>query len=222
MALTILHQGDRWIAVHKPSGQMVIPGRGESAGLPLNQEIEQTLGRKIFVVHRLDRGASGVVLFAKTPEAHRHASMAFESREVHKIYRVLVQGKIDEDGVVDQPLQEFGSGRMGVAPRGKESVTAYRVMETFEEATLLEVFPHTGRRHQIRAHLFSIGHPVIGDPLYGKNRPVGGAERLMLHALELVLRDLDGQELRLRAELPSDFEKILNRYRRCQSGPEPD
>lgn len=214
MALTILHEDAQWVAVNKPAGQIVIPGRGEADGLALNKELEARLGARVFVVHRLDRGASGIVLFAKTAQAHRHASMAFERREVHKLYRVAVLGvPAEEEGVIESPLREFGSGRIGVHPAGKPSTTAWRVMETFAGASLLEVFPHTGRRHQIRAHLYSMGHPVLGDTLYGKERPVGGAPRLMLHALSLNFEGLGRTPIALRAEPGIDFQAVLDTCR---------
>jgi tRNA pseudouridine32 synthase/23S rRNA pseudouridine746 synthase len=213
VVMVILYQDDDVIAVHKPAGQLVIPGRGLPSGEPLVAELERNAGRKIYVVHRLDRGASGIVLFAKNAAAHRHLSLQFERREVHKCYRVLVQGRLESDGSVDQPLHSFGSGRMGIQAAGKPSVTEYHVREHLKSATLLDVAPHTGRRHQIRVHLYSLGHPVMGDPLYGHDRPVGGITRLMLHASDLEWLDSSGNPKVLHADPPPDFEEILNRLR---------
>jgi tRNA pseudouridine32 synthase / 23S rRNA pseudouridine746 synthase len=213
MAIHLLHEDAHLLAVSKPSGQVVIPGRGDLPGEPLVTELEKHVGGKVYVVHRLDRGASGIVLFAKNPKAHRFLSMQFENREVTKMYRVLAQGAIPRGGRVDQPLRAFGSGRMGVHPQGKPSSTEFHVLEPFKEATLLEVAPLTGRRHQIRVHLFSIGHPVMGDPLYGKDRPVGGVLRLMLHAQSLEFRHPSGEKLTLTVEPPADFEEVLTALR---------
>jgi len=200
MAIHLLHEDAHLLAVSKPSGQVVIPGRGDLPGEPLVAELQKHAGGKVYVVHRLDRGASGIVLFAKNPKAHRFLSMQFENREVAKTYRVLAQGTLSEGGHVDQPLRAFGSGRMGVHPEGKPSSTEFAVREALNEATLLDVRPLTGRRHQIRVHLFFIGHPVMGDALYGKNRPVGGAPRLMLHAQSLEFRHPSGARLALTAD----------------------
>jgi RluA family pseudouridine synthase len=180
----VLFEDEEALAVEKPAGRASIPGRGE-IGEPVVTELERRLGRKLFVVHRLDRDASGLLLFAKTAAAHRRLSEAFEARLVRKTYLALVEGTVAADGVVDRPLRAFGSGRMGVAEGGKPSMTRYKVRAPGRGCTLLSVEPVTGRRHQIRVHLYSIGHAILGDRTYGKPRPVGGVPRLMLHALEL-------------------------------------
>jgi tRNA pseudouridine32 synthase/23S rRNA pseudouridine746 synthase len=213
VAIQILHEDDHLVAVSKPSGQVTIPGRGNLPGEPLSTELARQLGRKVFVVHRLDRGASGVVLFAKDSDTHRDLSLQFERREVCKTYLVLVQGLVKEDGHIDQPLRAFGSGRMGIHSEGKPSQTDFKIRERLPAATLLEVTPHTGRRHQIRVHLYSIGHPVMGDTLYGKERPVGGVSRLMLHAWSLEFKNLDQSCLYFKADLPLDFENVLTLLR---------
>lgn len=213
MALEILYEDKRMLALNKPSGQLVIPGRGESPGLPLAHELEERLKKKIFVVHRLDRGASGVVLFAKDATMHRRLSGQFENREIEKSYLVLAQGRLEGSGTVDSPIKAFGSGRMGVHPTGKPSRTDYRVLESFPNATLLEVSPHSGRRHQIRVHLYSLGHPVMGDPLYGEDRPVGGCARLMLHAWTIACPRAPAEPLRVKAEPPADFQEIVSQFR---------
>ena len=205
---SIVYEDDKIIAVNKPAGQLVIPGRDAKEADTLRKAMERHTKAKIYVVHRLDRGASGLVVFAKDPVTHRTLSMAFESRDVRKIYRVLVQGAIDRDGKVDKELKEFGSGRVGFSGDGKPASTSYRVLERRTGATLLEVEPTTGRRHQIRVHMFTTGHPVMGDELYGETRPVGGVARLMLHALSL---ELPGG-LKLRAPVPPDFEAIVKKY----------
>lgn len=169
--------------------------------------------RKVFVVHRLDRDASGLMLFAKDADTHRRLSLMFERRQIHKKYRALVAGRVEDDGEISLSLREFGSGRTAVDLKGKESLTRYKVKERLRDATLLEVEPVTGRRHQIRAHLYATGHPILGDGLYGKERPVGGAARLMLHAWEISF-ELDlGKLLTLRCKPPVDFVKILERAR---------
>ena len=209
MPIQILYEDKHLIALDKPDGHVVFPGRGEMAGEPLNRELAAHLRRKVFVVHRLDRGASGLVLFAKDANTHQHLSLQFEKREVQKTYLVLVQGRVEQNGKIEHPLKAFGSGRMGIHPQGKASMTEYKVREHFPASTLLEVMPHTGRRHQIRVHLYSIGHPVMGDTLYGKDRPVGGAPRLMLHAWKLEFEKPSGGTLALEAVPPAEFTDFL-------------
>ncbi|MBI4375077.1 MAG: RNA pseudouridine synthase [Elusimicrobia bacterium] len=201
--LKIVHEDDCLLAVDKPAGLPVIPARGQ-APEPLVAVLAWQ-GWKLFVVHRLDRETSGLIVFAKDEQTHRRLCLAFENRQVRKSYLALVQGALEQGGDIDAPLKEFGSGRVAVSPDGKNSRTRYRVRERLRESTLLQVEPLTGRRHQIRAHLFSIGHPVLGDRLYGRPRPVGGVSRLMLHALAL---EIPGWPT-LRAEPGPDFMGVL-------------
>lgn len=197
------------MAVAKPSGQPTIPGRGE-IGEPLNRAAERRAGGRLFVVHRLDREASGLVVFAKDARTHRQLCGLFEARKVSKLYLAACLGELAGEGVIQAPIKEFGSGRMGVGAGGKRSITRYRLRRALKGASLLEVAPVTGRRHQIRVHLYSIGHPVLGDPLYGKERPVGGAARLLLHSLALDF-GLPGIP-ELRAEPGPDFEKEVSNF----------
>ena len=205
--LLVVHEDERLIAVCKPIGQAVIPGRGLKDE-PLAAQVSSRLGTKAFVVHRIDRDASGLVLFAKDAAAHRILCGLFEGRQMRKLYLVLAQGRLGADGVIEKSLRMCGSGRMGISAEGKPSVTEFRVKARASDATLLEVEPKTGRRHQIRVHLHSLGHPVLGDRLYGQDRPVGGVQRLMLHAwkLEFSCPDI---AYRLCADPPDDFLRIL-------------
>jgi RluA family pseudouridine synthase len=199
----LLFEDDLLVAVDKPSGRPTIPGRGD-VGEALNAELERRLGRKLFVVHRLDREVSGVVVFAKDAATHRIVCAQFEGRKAKKVYLAAVAGTLSGDGLIDAPLKEFGSGRVAPAPGGRPSRTRWKFERMLRGGTLLRVEPETGRKHQIRAHLASIGHPILGDPRYGPPpRPVGGARRLMLHALSLTLDA--GRPYSFEAPLPSDF-----------------
>lgn len=201
----IIFEDDRIVAVNKPVGLPTIPGRGE-IGVAVNVEIERRLRKKVFTVHRLDLDASGLLVFAKDAETHRLLSMEFEERRAKKEYLVAVMGVMSGSGEIAKPLREFSSGRVAPAPDGKKAVTRWRVERSLGGATLLRVETLTGRKHQIRAHFSSEGHPVLGDPRYGPPpRPVGGAKRLMLHAWTLHL-DL-GYDLK--AEPGPDFEAVL-------------
>ncbi|MBI4371445.1 MAG: RNA pseudouridine synthase [Elusimicrobia bacterium] len=203
----VVFEDERVLAVCKPAGRPVIPGRGE-IGEPVRAELEERLGRKLFVAHRLDREASGLLIFAKDAQTHRLLCAEFEARRAAKAYLAAVAGVLNGAGVCDQPLREFGSGRVAPDPRGKRARTRWRAERALRGATLLRVEPITGRRHQIRAHLCALGHPILGDPRYGPPpRPVGGAPRLMLHALSLRVKA--GAVYDLQAAPPADFIAVL-------------
>ncbi len=179
----IYEDNEVWV-VNKPPGLATISERLDTSAPSLWKLGEQDAGR-LWVVHRLDKETSGVVVFAKTAQAHRLLCAAFERRNTRKIYWAWVHGELAGEGVCDGPLREFGSGRVAVDPRGKPSETAWRVLRTVPGFTLVEVQPHTGRRHQIRAHLTALRYPLVGDPLYGPADLRRGWPRMYLHALEL-------------------------------------
>ncbi|MDE2489795.1 MAG: RNA pseudouridine synthase [Elusimicrobia bacterium] len=206
----IVFEDERLVAAVKPAGRPTIPGRGD-VGEPLNAELERRLGAKLLVVHRLDREASGLVVFAKDAAAHRELCAQFEGRRAKKAYLAVVSGALEGEGIVALALREFGSGRVAPAPDGKPSRTRWRTLRPLRGATLLRVEPETGRRHQIRAHLCALGHPILGDPRYGPPpRPVGGAPRLMLHALSLRVT-AGGRDYALEAPPTEDFAAELAR-----------
>jgi 23S rRNA pseudouridine1911/1915/1917 synthase len=142
------------------------------------------------IVHRIDRDTSGVVLFSLSAEGHAAIERAFRSRAIRKTYLALVPGALrPRRGMIDLSLARDRSGRVRPASHGLKARTEYRTVRTGEGMSLVEVRPLTGRMHQIRAHLASIGHPVAADPLYGDPRRTLGAPRLWLHALRLELSD---------------------------------
>lgn len=209
--MDVLFHDARFIAVNKPVGQLVIPGRGDSSVLCLKDECARFLGCPVFTVHRIDRETSGVVLFAKDSDSHRFLCNAFENRLVNKEYWAAVVGFPPLSGVIDSPLRQFGSGRVAPDPKGKPSRTEFETAGRWAGGAILSVRPLTGRRHQIRAHLTEIGHPLLGDPLYGPPpRPIGGAPRLFLHARKLLFPHPDGGEKIVAAELPPDLGFFLN------------
>jgi tRNA pseudouridine32 synthase / 23S rRNA pseudouridine746 synthase len=206
----VLFEDEGLIAVDKPAGMATAAGGGIDDEASLHAWVTRHVGARTWIVHRLDRGTSGVIVFAKTAEAHRRLSQAFEGRDVAKRYLAVVEGHVRRvTGEIAERLRGFGSGRVGVDPKGAEALTRYRRLERLQEADLLEVEPLTGRRHQIRVHCYFMGHPVLGDTRYGAVRPVGGAPRLMLHATELRLPSDAGESLVIRAELPQAFEGVL-------------
>lgn len=191
-----------------------MPARADDPRPPLSVLVSEHLKAKTWVVHRLDAATSGVIVFAKDRESHKRLSQAFEGRSVSKTYLAAVLGTA-VPGSCEAPLKTFGSGRVGAAPEGKASSTSWTVREALKGATFLEVTPKTGRRHQIRVHLNIMGTPVLGDARYGKDRPVGGAPRLMLHAWKLEVPNADGSVLRLEVPPPPDFEAVLAALRPC-------
>ncbi len=172
----------------------------------MQRALEAERGEKLFVVHRLDKEVSGLLLFARDAATHRTLSMAFEHRRVHKTYLGLAHGLLRGDTTIDKPIAEFGSGRMGVDERrGKPSRTEARVLERYQKQTLVEAHPITGRRHQLRVHFYAIGHALCGDPRYGDLTEQAKWPRLMLHAIRLVLPD----NVTIECPPPASFQAVL-------------
>ncbi|AKF81735.1 pseudouridine synthase [Myxococcus fulvus 124B02] len=224
----ILFEGGGVLVVDKPPGVPVIPGR--DGGPSLRDALEAQRGRKIFVVHRLDRDTSGALVFALDAAVHRALSIAFEAGKVRKRYLALVEGRIDAPSLVDAPLIAARKGRMRVARPGeaeaKPSRTRVRPVESFDKATLVEAEPLTGRTHQIRVHLLSLGHPLLMDHQYGRDtalteKDLGGEgdsvvlERTPLHAARVEWPALPGVEARgVDAPLPEDMARARDLLRR--------
>ncbi len=210
--IPVLFENDDIIAVDKPEKLASIPERNREK-ISLLKVLTEALHRKLYVVHRLDKQVSGVIVFAKNPQAHRHLNTLFEHRQVSKTYIALVHGVIvDASGVIDKPLRRFGSGRMGEdAERGKPCRTEFTVEERLTGCTLVRVNPLTGRKHQIRAHFFSVGYPIVGDTLYGDRSLQKTFPRLMLHALSICLNLPTGEYACLESEIPSAFIKYFTR-----------
>lgn len=187
-----LHVDDDMVVVSKPAGLLTVPGRGEHVQDCLIHRVQQHLPDAL-IVHRLDMDTSGLVLLGRGPEMQRALSRLFMDRQVYKRYEAVVSGLIAQDrGDIDAPLIADWPNR----PRqkvdenqGKPSMTRYRVMDRYPTAwrTRLALEPVTGRSHQLRVHMLCIGHPIVGDPLYGPQPPRDQAPRLLLHATELRL-----------------------------------
>jgi tRNA pseudouridine32 synthase/23S rRNA pseudouridine746 synthase len=205
-----LFENEDIVVVNKPEGLAAIPeqfGDDES----LAEKLCAQRGEPLYIVHRIDKDTSGVILFARNAEAHRQLSMQFEKRLVRKVYLALTHGVISDDtGVIDKPLHRFGSGRVGINPQhGRSSLTEYSVIRRFPAHTLVEAYPKTGRRHQIRAHLCSLGHPIVGDRLYGDRAIQRDYPRMMLHANSLTIRLLNDEMLTVEAPIPESFDRVI-------------
>lgn len=206
--IRVLYEDPDYLAVDKPEG-VVSVAEANTGGLP--ELLKDLTPGKLYPVHRLDRGASGVIVFAKNAPAHRHLNGEFDRREVRKTYLAVVDGvPATNRGQINAPLREFGSGRMGVDPkRGKASSTEWKVAERLNGATLLRVRPATGRRHQIRVHLYHIGHPILGDLRYGDRVRQEHFPRLMLHAIDVEFALPSGERVTIEAPVPHSFEDVL-------------
>jgi tRNA pseudouridine32 synthase/23S rRNA pseudouridine746 synthase len=214
--IPLLYESTEYLAVNKPEGIASIPERLPGAESAL-QILERERGEKLYVVHRLDKEVSGVLVFARNAEAHRYLNDRFSGRDVRKTYLAVVHGVLKAPGgTIRAAIRQFGSGRMGVDERGKPSETDFDVLERWSSATLVRAFPRTGRRHQLRVHFYSLGHPVVGDPRYGDMAVQAHFERLLLHALNIsfILPILG--KLTIQADPPPSFLKICEMLR--QSG----
>jgi 23S rRNA pseudouridine1911/1915/1917 synthase len=232
MKIEILYEDDDLLLVNKPAGMLVIPDRFDHTQASLNKVLEAQLKQKAWVVHRLDRDTSGVVCFAKSEAYHKYLSKAFEERDINKFYAGIVTGIVlPEQGRIENMIAEhpYVAGKMIVAKKGKLSVTDYRVAEQWPLYALMQFQIHTGRTHQIRVHMQSIGHPIVCDELYGDGKPFylssvkrkynqGKYEeeerpllsRLALHAYKLEFEKEDGKLISVEAPLPKDMAAMVN------------
>ena len=223
--LDILFEKDDVIVLNKPAGALVHPTGAMDASEPTLMDavlahvpaMKDVGGDPLRsgVVHRLDREASGVIIFAKNETAHAHLKVQFKERLTEKIYDVLVLGNVkDEHGTITFPIARSETrSRMAARPtsqEGKEAITHYDVVTRYSSSTRLRVRIETGRTHQIRAHMFAIEHPVAGDTLYvNRNKKPMDLGRLFLHAASLALTLPSGEHMTFTAPLPDTLEDVL-------------
>ena len=229
MPLDILYQDEDVVVVNKPPGMVVHPGAGHASGTLVNALLHHVtdlsgIGGELRpgIVHRLDRGTSGVMVVAKNDAAHQELSRQFHDREVEKEYIALVWGVVQAGRRIDAAIGRDPVHRQKMSARSRrarEAVT--RITRAFHlpGLTLCQVAIHTGRTHQIRVHLSAIGHPIVGDPLYGgAHRRVAGdiravqrLQRPFLHAARLVFHHpRDGRRMEFTADLPPDLQDVLD------------
>ncbi len=236
---SILFEDNDIVVIDKPAGMLTIPDRFSPA-----ENLRALLSSKygqIFVVHRLDRETSGVLVFAKNAEAHRNLSIQFENHTVTKIYSAVISGQLAEDELsIDIPLMPdpVHKGLMRPSARGKDSLTIMKVIERYRIATHVECDLRTGRQHQIRVHSASIGHPLLVDSLYGKSeafllstikrrynlqkneeeKPI--ISRITLHSKTLGFKHPStGADVEFTSELPKDFKALLSVLRKYSAIP---
>lgn len=221
--LHIVHEDDQLVVIDKPAGLVVHPGSGNWSGTLLNALLHHAPALQSIpragIVHRLDKDTSGLLVVAKTLEAQTNLVRQLQARSVKRNYLAMVHGRVAGDGCVDAPIgrHPVQRTRMAVVAAGREARTHYFVRERFADATLVECALETGRTHQIRVHMDHIGHPLVGDPVYGRRRlPAAsrGFARQALHAwrLELV-HPASRKSVQWEAALPADFQELLKRLR---------
>ncbi|ANI88132.1 RNA pseudouridine synthase [Arachidicoccus ginsenosidimutans] len=233
MKLDIIFENENFIAINKPSGMLSIPDRTQSE-VSLKDLLLEKYGA-IFIVHRIDKFTSGLIIFAKNAETHKQLSQLFEGREVEKFYIGLLNGTLyPSSGTISAPVIEHPSkkGLMATNAKGKPSVTDYETIETFKNYSLVQFQIHTGRTHQIRVHTQCLGHSLVGDELYGdgkflllssikrkfnlsknqdEEKPL--MARLALHSYKINFT-LNGEQYSLEAPLPKDFTATLQQLRK--------
>jgi 23S rRNA pseudouridine1911/1915/1917 synthase len=230
IALPILYEDAELVVVDKPAGMVVHPAAGHDSGTLVNallHHIDDLSGiggeRRPGIVHRLDRGTSGVMVVAKSDTSHQELARQFHDREVEKEYVALVWGVVQAGRRIEDPIGRDPANRKRMsnrARRSREAVTRIvRVYHVNPALTLAQIAIHTGRTHQIRVHLSSIGHPVVGDALYGgvrkrvqaDIRAVLRLDRPFLHAEKLVFtHPTDGRRLTFESQLPADLQGVLD------------
>ena len=211
--LDVVYEDSNVIVINKPSGLLT-----HAKGNFLNEATIETFikkrldksleGNRAGIVHRLDRGTSGLIIAAKNPQALLYLQKQFASRKVVKKYLAVISGDLDKpEALINMPIERNpkhpSTFRVGV--NGKKALTKYRLIKTNGEFSLIELIPETGRTHQLRVHLAAIGHPILGDDIYGGNP----ADRLMLHAAELTIRLPDLGRQSFKVEAPPEFYALL-------------
>ena len=228
MPLKVVYRDRALFVIDKPAGLVAHPGAGnprhtlQNALLALDPKL--ALVPRAGLVHRLDKDTSGLLLVARTPEAHTALAAAMSAREITREYLALCSGVMTGGGTIDEPIGRHRTQRTRMAVRsdGRPAVTHYRVVQRFRAHTLVRVTLDTGRTHQIRVHLAHVGFPVVGDPVYGGRRrlPAGATPALAkelrtfarqaLHAARLrVVHPLTGREMEWEAPVPSDMQRLL-------------
>lgn len=242
ISLDIIYEDEYFLAVNKPKNMVVHPSFGHSEGTLVNavlgylqraghgpwamgngnpSELAKK-GERPGIVHRLDKGTTGVILVAKDPKTQEVLSSLFKERAVHKTYRAIVEGVMRKsDGVIGESIGRHPVQRKKMAvvkEGGRESETAYKILRRLDGFTYVEAYPKTGRTHQIRVHLSHIGHPVVGDETYGRSAK-HATDRPLLHAFSISFsHPVNGLPIRISASIPEDMERFVEEHEKGTNG----
>ncbi len=223
--LNIIYEDEHLMIVNKPAGMVTHPAETAKENTLVNALLGYTDKLSTIngphrrgIIHRLDKDTTGVLIIARTDEAHLHLARQISGRKIKRIYRTLVMGSVEpEEGEINVPVGRHGTERVKMSVKfvnGREAVTLYKIIKKFrtgkEVFSYLKVSLKTGRTHQIRVHFSSIGHPVCGDPKYGRKSPYINMARQALHAEEAgFIHPASGESVSFRAPLPEDFRRQL-------------
>jgi 23S rRNA pseudouridine1911/1915/1917 synthase len=220
IALPVVHEDKDVLVIDKPPGLVVHPGSGNWAGTMLNALLHHAPAMadlpRAGIVHRLDKDTSGLLVVAKNEAAQASLVRQLQARSVKRTYLALVRGRVEAAGTVDAPIgrHPVQRTRMAVVPSGKPAITHFRVRERLAAHTLLECDLETGRTHQIRVHLASVGHPIEGDPTYA-GRGARLLARQALHAWRLAFtHPRSGERLQFESPMPADMRELVARLRK--------
>lgn len=220
MDIPILYEDDSLLVINKPSG--IVVNRAQSVKVETIEDWAMNTRTiridRAGIVHRIDKETSGVLLIAKTPQAFAQLQRQFKERRVKKTYLALVHGKlVPPQGEIRAPVGRlpWNPERFGIVPEGKDAVTKYSVVRVWEDRSLVELYPETGRTHQIRVHLKYINHPIVGDYLYAGRKTARDdrkwAPRVMLHAWKITFHHpVTGHNLAIEAPIPDDMMGIVH------------
>jgi len=212
--MEILHADNSILVINKPAGIPVLPDGWDKDAPYLVKQLEEQFG-KVWIVHRLDKITSGVMIFARTSEVHRTLNMKFERHEIQKVYHTIVAGAPAwDEHTARHPLRiDVGHSHRTVVDhgKGKPSETHFHILERYTSHSLLEAIPGTGRTHQIRVHAYALGYPLLGDTLYSApETDLIGRPALHACSLEFIM---EGKPFRFTAPYPQDFAEVLKKLR---------
>ena len=224
--LEIIYEDDDLMVINKPRGMVVHPAPGHTSGTLVNAVLSHA-GESLSsingvlrpgIVHRIDKDTSGLILVCKNDFSHKALAKQLEEHSITRRYHAICSGRLkEEQGTVSAPIGRDEKNRKQQAinyKHGKEAITHYRLLENLQNASLLECRLETGRTHQIRVHMKSIGHPLLGDPLYGPKKNLYAIKGQALHAMVLGFVHPRSEEyMEFSADYPEDFQKLLNKLR---------
>lgn len=224
--LEIVYEDDDLMVINKPRGMVVHPAPGHTSGTLVNAILSHA-GESLSsingvlrpgIVHRIDKDTSGLILICKNDFSHKALAKQLEEHSITRRYHAICSGRLkEEQGTVSAPIGRDEKNRKQQAinyKHGKEAITHYRLLENLQNASLLECRLETGRTHQIRVHMKSIGHPLLGDPLYGPKKNLYAIKGQALHAMVLgFVHPRSGEYMEFSADYPEDFQKLLNKLR---------